>query len=88
MEFLTPAQINVINLYEKYWILIHRRFKWKVQSKTSASIGRYKAEAIIPLSDTIDSSRRRKRKASQSENNVYHPANKAIILNSSVIKGK
>jgi len=64
-EILTPAQKNLINLYEKYWILIHRRFKWKIKTKDSPTIGRYKADESCQTPDVSELSRRRKRNASQ-----------------------
>ena len=85
-EFLSPAQKNLIKLYEKYWILIHRRFKWKIKqgdTKPSQSMGQYKAEEMNPDPEITELSRRRKRKASQNEDVVGNLTSKTVILSSS-----
>ena len=84
---LTPAQKNLINLYEKYWILIHRRFKWKIKTKDSPAIGRYKADESCNTSDVLELSRRRKRKASQNEDIMDCVTSKEFMLNTDTPKG-
>ena len=71
IDFLTPAQIDLINLYEKYLTLIHRRFKWKLRPLSPAL-----ANDANKSNETIDNKGRRKRKCSAQDDNKDSPSNK------------
>ena len=75
-----------MNLYEKYLILIHRRFKWK--GKPSGNQLRYKStDDIDGIKGSIESCRRRKRKVSQNGDSTDSPTSKTRIIHPNVIKG-
>ena len=71
IDFLTPAQIDLINLYEKYLTLIHRRFKWKLRPLSPVL-----AKDANESNETIDNKGRRKRKCSAQDDNKDSPSNK------------
>ena len=71
IDFLTPAQIDLINLYEKYLTLIHRRFKWKLRPLSPVL-----AKDANESNETIDNKGRRKRKCSAQDDNKDSPSSK------------
>ena len=76
-----------MNLYEKYLILIHRRFKWK--GKPSGNQLRYKSTDDIDgcTKGSIESCRRRKRKVSQNDDITDSPTSKTRIIHPNAMKG-
>ena len=76
VEFLSPAQINIINLYEKYLVLIHRRYKWKRRPKPSIT-----PKEAGGATGIKESGRRRKRKVSAQDDNDDLPNNKTRHTN-------
>ena len=71
IDFLAPAQIDLINLYEKYLTLIHRRFKWKLRPLSPVL-----TEDANISNETMDGKRRRKRKCSSQDDGKDSPSNK------------
>jgi hypothetical protein len=71
IDFLAPAQIDLINLYEKYLTLIHRRFKWKLRPLSPVL-----TEDANVSHETMDGKRRRKRKCSSQDDGKDSPSNK------------
>ena len=71
IDFLAPAQIDLINLYEKYLTLIHRRFKWKLRPLSPVL-----TEDANISNETMDGKRRRKRKCSSQDHGKDSPSNK------------
>ena len=82
VDFLSPAQINLFNIYEKYLILIHRRSKWKRRLMI-----RNNSEETITTTGISESVRRRKRKVSQSKDDSDSPIQKNRNIHSKSKQG-
>ena len=77
VDTLSQAQINLINIYEKYLVLIHRRLKWKERIKMNLGENS-NVDKANSTKGRVDITRKRTR--SQVDGNMNAPINKTTKL--------